>query len=497
MAGDSSAARRSLSLSEAYRRAQDQQSAPAPDHFSSTPAASSQLGIGLSLEGRLDETAQALAAAARHASDEPRVFAELGYLYRRLGRKAEAMQNFLKALRLDPSQVDVWLNSASLSYEAGHKFAAEQAYLQVLERDPTRAEAAVRLGYLNVERRRYKDAARFLSLAVELGAHSAPIFSCLGQTRYVLGEFSKADAVFAQAVRLDPGHVETLRRYARTRLILTVIAESVERAIEVYREVAGEHAEDIFTVCSSVFHLLGANGPREAAIRLGEALLRRKPGDPVIAFHLDALMGHAYDRAPNRYLTACFDRLAPQFEKHLVDVLDYQVPAKIHSMLAGSGEKFENILDLGCGTGLAAPLLSGLGGKLTGVDISPGMLKKAEERGLYARLIEAEAVSFLSRKDATYDLITALDVLIYFGDLTGLFAAVASRLSSGGIFALSHEMTNCDSYRLLPSGRFAHNPRYIKTLSAESFSLVATVASVLRLENTRPVVGRLTLLRRS
>jgi predicted TPR repeat methyltransferase len=58
--------------------------------------------------------------------------------------------------------------------------------------------------------------------------------------------------------------------------------------------------------------------------------------------------------------------LLAHFDKHLVEVLDHQVPAKIHSLLVEAGGKFTRILDLGCGTGLAAPYLATFGGKMTG-----------------------------------------------------------------------------------------------------------------------------------
>ena len=157
---------------------------------------------------------------------------------------------------------------------------------------------------------------------------------------------------------------------------------------------------------------------------------------------------------------------------------------------------FAHILDLGCGTGLAAPYLSSFGGKLTGVDISPRMLDKARERNLYSRLIEDEAIDYLSKREEQFDLIVSLDVLVYFGELTSLFAAAAGRLVSGGIFAFSFEAGEHENYTLLPSGRFAHHPAYVEGLCASQFTRVAGISTTLRLEANRPVAGHITLLRR-
>jgi predicted TPR repeat methyltransferase len=477
-------------------KAQHPQFASGQDQEASSPAALRHRGLEFWMHGQLDDATQMFSAAAAVAADNPTILAELGCLLRLQGKAAEAMQCFLKSLALDPRQVQVWLNAASLSNEANDKSTAEEAYLQAFALDSTCAEAAVGLGLLYVEQRRYKEGARLLGIAIERGFAMGPIYACLAQTRYLLGEFSGASIAFDQAVRLCPGDCVIVQRYARTRLIETVIVGSADAAIAVYHAVAGDHAEDILTVCRAAFQALCGYGPHEAAIRLGRALLERMPDDPVIGFHLDALMGCMCDRAPLPYLTASFDSYAPHFDKHLVEVLDYQVPAKMHSLLVDAGGKFTRLLDLGCGTGLAAPYLAVFAGKLTGVDISPGMLEKARERNLYDHLVEQEAVAYLARRDGIYDLIAALDVLIYFGDLTEVFAGAAARLEPGGVFAFSHETATGDHYKLRPSGRFAHAASYVDSLSRKDFISIASADTTLRLETNQPVGGRLVLLRR-
>ncbi len=455
------------------------------------------LGLALWQDRRLHDAAEVLKMAASLAQNDPVILAELGSLLCAAGRKIEAVQYLSASLELDPHQTQTWLNVAGLCNEIGNKGTAEQAFQAALDLDPHSAEATAGLGLLYIESRRFEDAARLLTAAVERGVTAMAIYACLGQTLHLLGEFSRASAAFEKAARACPGEARIIQKYAQARLIETTIEDSVEQAIETYHKIAGDHAEDIGAVCRAAFQALAGYGQQQAAIRLGRALLERAPDDPIIIYHLDALMGRAHDRAPRDYVTACFDHYAPSFDQHLVKVLDYHVPDKCHTMLVETGMKFARILDLGCGTGLAAPYLSSFGGHLTGVDISPRMLDKARERNLYGRLIEDDAIDYLSKEDAPFDLIASLDVLVYFGDLTPLFAAAAARLAPGGVFAFSFETGRHEDYTLLPSGRFAHDPAYVERLYSGCFTRIAGVSTTLRLEANRPVAGRIVLLRRN
>lgn len=453
-------------------------------------------GLEFWREGRIEEAAQMLGLAVSAAADDPVVLAEFGCIQRQLGKRAEAMQCFLNSLYLDCSQVQVWLNAANLSSEAGDRDAAREAYAQALQLEPTCSEAAVGLGLIYVERRDHAAGAMLLAQAVEHGGGTGPVYACLGQALYLLGEFARSSAAFASAARLCPGDASILKRLARARLIEAALGGSAEQALAEYARTAGAHAEDLLTVGRVAFQALGGFDKTDAAIRLGRALLRLAPGDPVIGFHLDALMDEPRERAPDQYLTACFDKYAEQFDKHLVEVLGYHVPEEMHALLLRARRNFARILDLGCGTGLAARNLASFRGTLTGVDISRGMLEKARQRKCYDRLVEREAVDYLSHCDESFDLIVALDVTIYFGDLAPLFAAAAARLSPDGVLAFSHETDDCASYRLRHCGRFAHAPAYIETLARENFSVAASVSTTLRWEANKPVEGKLVLLRR-
>lgn len=486
-----------LSDSLALWRAQYPRFGALIDDGAAAPRALRYLGLALWQDGRLGEAASVLTQAAAAAPADPVMLGELGSLLCAAGRKAEALGCLVASLALAPNQAQVWLNVGGLRVELGDKDMAEQAYRAALDLDPDCAEAGVGLGLLYIERRRYREAVQLLDAAVARGVTAMPVYACLGQTLFLLGDFTAAAAALEKAARACPGEARIIQKYAEARLIEKLIAGSVVEAIESYMAIAGRHAQDLIAVCGRAFQILCAYGMTQAAIRLGEILQKRTPDDPILVHHLGALHGRPCARAPDAYLAACFGAYAADFDRHLVEVLDYRVPETLRAMLARTGEAFPRMLDLGCGTGLAAACLAPLGGHLTGLDIAPRMLDKARERNVYHALVEGEAVDWLSGATAPFDLIAALDVLIYFGDLEPLFAAVSGRLAQGGVFACSFESAACDRYTLRPSGRFAHAPAHVASIFAGRFNLVDRQASTLRFEANEPVAGEILLLRRA
>ena len=78
--------------------------------------------------------------------------------------------------------------------------------------------------------------------------------------------------------------------------------------------------------------------------------------------------------------------------------LSYRAPALVAAMLEDSGlapSKSLDVLDAGCGTGLCGPLLAPYARRLTGVDLSAGMLARAKEKNVYDALVQGELTEYL------------------------------------------------------------------------------------------------------
>ncbi len=185
---------------------------------------------------------------------------------------------------------------------------------------------------------------------------------------------------------------------------------------------------------------------------------------------------------------------AVHFEQSLVKELGYSLPTQFVKLLQQQAVlvegKSNTVLDLGCGTGLVGQALPGHIKQLDGVDLSQAMLDIAGEKNIYHRLCKANAVDYLITHLLPYDIIIAADVLIYFGDLRALFSAVKNNSRPGSVFIFSIESLQCENYKLLKSGRFAHNPSYIENLLDEfEFTIESKVRTIIRKEHTTSLDG--------
>ncbi len=244
----------------------------------------------------------------------------------------------------------------------------------------------------------------------------------------------------------------------------------------------------------------------EAAIAYQEAL-KLGPEDPYVR-HLVTSSGMLPDakRAPEGYIRTIFDGYADRFEQHLIS-LKYRIPYALRCLLLShpkliGGRAIGPVLDLGCGTGMAALAIADLPlGPFTGVDLSPRMLAHARAKGLYEELREADIVADLGAHEQRWPLIIAADVLCYFGALEELLAQVHDRLEPGGWFVFSVEALLPDHDGVVPGngdwalqrkGRYAHAESYLyEAVYTAGFRVLCLDHSVVRQEGGADVAGLL------
>ena len=187
-------------------------------------------------------------------------------------------------------------------------------------------------------------------------------------------------------------------------------------------------------------HILGR---REDARDAYERFLVLCPNDAEITHILASLRDEAPPpRAPDRCIRQLYARFAEFYEENMCGELDYRAPYLLSIAIreALGDREFLNVLDLGCGTGLIAEHIRPLANHLTGIDLSPEMVTRAQASKLYDVLEVMEITEWLRRDDTPrFDLILACDTLIYFGDLRQVIVPAASRIENGGLLAFTVE----------------------------------------------------------
>jgi predicted TPR repeat methyltransferase len=465
--------------------------------------ATERWGLRLLKANRGADAVTALRAALALAPSDASLWLHLGVACDRAGSPSESAACLERSLELSHAQPDAWALLGVVRGRLGDRRGAEAAYRAALALQPDSAATWQCLALLKDQDRDSKGAIECFRACVDLGAASAAIWANLGRLYYQTGAVPEAHRAYEAALRDDPANEHYAHMLCKARFLRDVVeGASVDDALSTYERSApasDDPERDGLDLLESASALLGNLGHTDAAIRISRKRLALRPESAAAKYLLGALVGEpGLDRSPPEYIVESFDAFAERFDAKLVGVLGYDVPEQLCAVVrsvTAAGHRYDAI-DAGCGTGLCGPPLRPLARHLTGVDLSSKMLEMAARRGVYDVLVREELTAFLGDRRAAFDLLFAADVMIYFGDLRSLFAVAAAAIRPGGLLTFSTELLRGGDYRILPAGRFAHSPEYVRAAAGPRFAQEVCIETTLRLETDGRVPGHLFALRR-
>jgi predicted TPR repeat methyltransferase len=439
------------------------------------------LGITCGLANELEESENCCRRSLELKPNSVEAMYNLANALQGQGKLGEAEARYEAVLKIRPGMINCWSMLAQARVGLSKFAEAEVAANRALALDPGMGEAHFTLGNIATTRGDKVGARDHFLQAVKRLPNLPDAHMRLGQVLYAMEDYSAAAESFRAVTTIDPGCVEA-------HYLMGVCFEEnrlLGRAVNCHQKVLALDNDHLQAHYSLAFIFMKLDRHAEAAGHLTE-VLRINPNDEQAKHLLASQQGETTATAPAAYVKTLFDGMADTFDGKLVDELNYHTPEYLYDMVSQyRGElatDLLDIIDLGCGTGLCAPLFRPMAQVLHGVDLSPRMIEKARERGLYDTLEVGDVVAGLKARDMAWDLVIASDVFVYVGDLRELFTACKKALKPGGLFAFSIEAAEgTDTFILTATGRYAHASSYIQRLAADiGFSEISHQSVILR-----------------
>ena len=338
-------------------------------------------------------------------------------------------------------------------------------------------------------------AVNYYEKALDIKPDYAEAHNNLAITLQELNQLDAAVERYKKALTIKPDYAEAHYNLGDTLHKLGQLDASVrsyEKAIAIKPDYAEAH--------NNLGNTLKRLGQLDAAVRSYKKALAIKPDYVVPQHMINALTGNTSTKPPKEYVKNLFDDYAERFDDSLVKQLQYKLPFLIKELilkLDPPRNKFERVIDLGCGTGLTGKELRDISNNLTGIDISSNMVNKARKLDVYDCLIEGDVVDILSSSKEKYDLFIALDVFIYIGELTKIFKTVRQCCNKNALFIFSIETQEEDGYSLLKSARYSHSEDYILKIASVAFKVIDSQEVNLRKQKESWIKGKIFIMQAS
>lgn len=505
------------------------------------------LGLSYMALNKKVEAKEALRNAIKHSPELKEGWNYLGIIEGDLGNIGEAVKCFSKALEIDIEYKDA---RANLCFYTNDK---EKLFYYALA-DEGDFRANFNAGRLADNR---DDKEKFLLRALKIDEFNRDVLLMLSELKKENGEYKSALTLFYKVLNLEENNTNAILGIADIYLLENDLEKSqkfylksfdirrdlygahlnygtvlykqnrLSEALEEYREAVRLSGNENAEVCYNLALLLKDVGEYEEALGLmfnahikdrenkvfeigiAETLYELYLKNAELALKI-AINWQKFDENnifskrillgmnmkedilnDKEYAKKLFDEFSYTFD----DTIKRLESKIIERFIALKGEIKGNILELGCGTGIFGEALKGKNVQILGVDISSGMLKVAEKKKVYSKLVEDDIESFLSKNDIKeFDFVVAFDVFSYLGSLENVFKNLKGKEIW---FSVEKGDENLGKdYYLEASGRYKHTLSYLKKIKEKfAFKEMEVEELVLRLEANQGVEGYLIKLK--
>ena len=442
-----------------------------------------------------------IAKAIKLGNQSSSVYFNLGNVYFEKKRMDDAITAYKKAISTAPNYVDAIRNLGNCYYQAGLYDDAIVQFNHIISLNQADFNAKNSLGLVYLRQGETSKAYTSFYQAHEISNSAIePIYN-LGRVCAASNDTKQALEYFNTAIELDPHHIssyiEAINLLLKTHNIneafslcsaalsanpndfgLLICLGNIHKEKRDFASAANSYKNSIKLnkinpgAYENLGHALAELGNKKEAMAAYQRALELNPDNTLVRHAVNSLAGHTTDKAPAEYVKTLFDEYADNFDEHLTAQLEYNTPKLIKKIFTeylesscSSCKLFNYAVDLGCGTGLSGEEFVGMSSSITGIDISPKMLRIAKEKNIYDELLEGDLESSLSLIGHKPDLFIAADVFVYIGDLFPIFRAIKKIASDSSYLVFSTEHANGRNYRLNESGRYSHSAEHIENIA--------------------------------
>lgn len=447
----------------------------------------------LKAQGLFNQAADVLQKTLSSHPTYAAAFNNLGTVFYAQGKLSDAITAYRNAIAQEPTFIDAYYNLGLALGKHDQLDEAIAVYQQLLQLSPEHVAARFHLASTYMRHEKLKEAIAEFILIEKKEPHHFETQSNLAACYLKNSAFMDAKNHYKKALELMPNDSQILFNLG----VIDTQLGNIDSAIQFYQK-ALQIQPDLFAAHNNLGTAFLAKQHIPFALHHFEAAAKLQPENKSLQYTIKALsQNQQLLSAPTDYVKSLFDSYADHYDEHLMNALEYKIPAHFQRALTKLQPASWDILDLGCGTGLCGTIAKPFAKKLMGVDLSEKMLDIARDKNIYDTLECDEFNAFLSKPRTAFDLIIAGDVLVYMGDLTLLFKNIQKALRAKGMFLFNCEINENEDYKMNQSGRFSHQKKYIEILAKKNdLAVIHYEKAVTRMQNNEPVYGHIFVLQR-